>query len=67
MIELSVKGMSCGHCVKTVTQAVQAIDPKALVTVDLAAGTVCVQSTAPGATPTAVTQAIEDAGYDVAR
>ena len=41
----NVQGMSCGHCVKAVTQAVQAKDPAASVRVDLAAKEVGVEST----------------------
>ena len=33
----SVEGMTCGHCVKAVTQAIKSQDPAAEVTVDLAA------------------------------
>ncbi|MDR9861834.1 MULTISPECIES: heavy-metal-associated domain-containing protein [Pseudomonas] len=40
----NVQGMSCGHCVKAVTQAVQAKDPSASVRVDLAAKEVGVES-----------------------
>jgi copper chaperone len=40
----NVQGMSCGHCVKAVTQAVQAKDPTASVRVDLAAKEVGVES-----------------------
>ncbi len=39
MITLKVEGMTCGHCVKAVTGAIQALDPKAQVTVDLPTGT----------------------------
>ena len=39
-ITLTVQGMSCGHCVKAVTAAIQAKDPNAKVEVDLADGTV---------------------------
>lgn len=35
MLELNVTGMTCGHCVRTVTQAVKAVDPEAQVQVDL--------------------------------
>lgn len=38
--ELKVTGMTCGHCVRAVTQAIQARDPQARVQVDLAAGVV---------------------------
>jgi copper chaperone len=40
----SVEGMTCGHCVKAVTQAIKSQDPAAEVTVDLAAKQVSVQS-----------------------
>ncbi len=40
----NVQGMTCGHCVKAVTQAVQAQDAAARVEVDLAARQVRVQS-----------------------
>ncbi|KTC63090.1 copper resistance protein CopZ [Pseudomonas fluorescens ABAC62] len=40
----SVEGMTCGHCVKAVTQAVLERDPSAEVKVDLAAKQVSVQS-----------------------
>ena len=40
----SVEGMTCGHCVKAVTQAVQSKDPAASVKVDLAAKEVGVES-----------------------
>ena len=34
-IELTLKDMSCGHCVKTVTQTVRQVDPSADVKIDL--------------------------------
>ena len=37
-MNLVVEGMTCGHCVRTVTQAIQAVDPHALVDVDLSSG-----------------------------
>ncbi|BCX66019.1 heavy-metal-associated domain-containing protein [Pseudomonas izuensis] len=40
----NVEGMSCGHCVRAITQAVQAKDPAASVRVDLAAKEVGVES-----------------------
>ncbi|VVP56621.1 hypothetical protein PS896_05748 [Pseudomonas fluorescens] len=40
----NVEGMSCGHCVKAITNAVQAKDPAASVRVDLAAKEVGVES-----------------------
>lgn len=41
---LKVTGMSCGHCVRAITQAVQALDGAAEVQVELAAGEVRVAS-----------------------
>jgi len=40
----NVQGMTCGHCVKAVTRAVQEQDAKAQVEVDLAAKQVRVKS-----------------------
>ncbi|MCS4248014.1 MULTISPECIES: heavy-metal-associated domain-containing protein [unclassified Pseudomonas] len=40
----NVEGMTCGHCVRAVTQAVQSQDPAASVKVDLAAKEVGVES-----------------------
>ncbi|MFQ6560110.1 cation transporter [Pseudomonas sp. Lb2C1-1] len=56
-----VQGMSCGHCVKAITQAVQAKDPAADVQIDLGAKTVQVQSSLPA---DAVLAAIKEEGYE---
>ena len=58
-----VQGMSCGHCVGAVTQAVKTLDPAAEVKVDLASGKVEVQSQQD---PAAIARAIEEEGYKVA-
>jgi copper chaperone len=58
-----VTGMSCGHCERAVTQAIAAIDPLARVHVDLASGTVEVESTQ---AREALARAIADEGYAVA-
>ena len=57
-----VAGMSCGHCVRAVTEAVHEVDGAAVVQVDLPTGMVTVQSSAE---PAALGAAITDAGYDV--
>ena len=36
MIEMTLPTMSCEHCVKAVTRAVQQVDPAAVVEIDLA-------------------------------
>jgi copper chaperone len=58
-----VKGMTCSHCERAVTQAVKSVDPAAQVKVDLAAGKVQVQTTRPRA---AIAEAIAEEGYIVA-
>ena len=62
MLRFSVKGMTCSHCVGSVTRAVRAVEPGANVRVDLSTGTVEVDKGE--AAP--VRAAIEDAGYAVA-
>lgn len=62
MMTFNVAGMTCGHCVKAVTEAVRTLDPAADVQVDLASGTVRVNSDI--AQADAVCEAIRDAGYD---
>jgi copper chaperone len=58
----NVEGMSCGHCVRAITQAVQAKDPAASVRVDLAAREVGVES---ALTEQQVIEAISEEGYGV--
>ncbi|MDR6164200.1 cation transporter [Pseudomonas fluorescens] len=58
----NVQGMSCGHCVKAITQAVQAMDPAASVRVDLAAKEVGVES---ALNANQVIEAIREEGYEV--
>ena len=47
MIELTLPDMTCNHCVKTVTETVQRIDPKATPQIDLAAHRVRIESAQP--------------------
>jgi copper chaperone len=60
MIEFEVQALSCGHCVRAVTEAVQEVDPSAKVDVDLDRKKVSVQSDADRA---ALARALADAGY----
>jgi copper chaperone len=57
----NVQGMSCGHCVKAITAALQAKDPTANVRVELAAKEVGVESTL---TAEEVIAAITEEGYE---
>lgn len=58
----TVNGMSCGHCVKAVTQAIRTLDPQAAVQVDLDGRRVEVET---GQPREAVADAIRDEGYTV--
>jgi copper chaperone len=60
--ELQVKGMTCQHCVKAVTKALQALDAQAIVHVTLPQGLVTVESTL---TRDAAAHAITEEGYEV--
>jgi copper chaperone len=46
MQEFQIPNMSCGHCVRSITEAVQALDPAARVTADVPQHKVQVESTA---------------------
>lgn len=60
-IELAVSGMSCGHCVKSITQAIVQLDAKAEVKVDLASARVKVTSSL---SQDQVMSAIDDLGFE---
>ncbi len=60
----TVSGMTCGHCVASVTEEVSAIAGVTGVQVDLATGKVTVNSTAPLAEAD-VRAAIDEAGYQL--
>ena len=60
MIELKVNDMTCGHCVKTITETVASVDPEARVEADLGGKRVRIESTHSAAE---LTRALADAGY----
>ncbi len=60
--QLTVEKMSCGHCVRAVTEAVREVDADAAVQVDLGAGAVRVDS---AASLERVRAAIVEAGFPV--
>jgi copper chaperone len=62
-VELKVAGMSCGHCVRAVTEAIRAKDPAAKVEVLLAEGLVRAETRLPRAE---VAAAVTEEGYEVA-
>jgi len=59
----TVTGMTCAHCVASVTEEVGEIDGVAEVDVDLAAGRLSVTGT--DVTDEQVQAAVEEAGYEV--
>ncbi len=60
--EYTVSGMTCGHCVASVTEEVQEIPGVTEVEVDLQTGGLRVTSTTP-VPATDVRAAVEEAGY----
>ena len=61
----TVTGMTCGHCVSSVTEEVGRISGVSDVRVDLPTGRVTITSTAPVA-PADVRAAVTEAGYELA-
>jgi len=59
----TVTGMTCGHCERAVTQAVQQVDPQAQVLIDRTQNRVQVESSQPRE---ALARAIAEEGYAVA-
>ena len=59
----TVTGMTCGHCEKAVTRAIQDADPQAKVTIDRSQNMVDVESAQPRDT---LAKAIAEEGYAVA-
>ena len=60
MQHFDIPDMTCGHCVKTITQAVRSIDSGAQVQADLAAHSIGVTGSA---SPASLSAAIAAAGY----
>ena len=60
----TVTGMTCGHCVNSVTEEVSQVPGVTDVAVDLASGGLTVTSEPP-VDDTAVRAAVEEAGYQV--
>lgn len=61
--EFTATGMTCNHCVMSVTRALVGVDHVTGVAVDLPTGTVTVESDAPLNTEDAIA-AIKTAGYE---
>ena len=60
MIELTLPTMTCGHCVRSVTETVQRVDAQAQVQIDLATHQLRIVSTQP---PAPFVAALTEEGY----
>ncbi len=60
MLDLQIPNMTCGHCMRAVTEAVNAVDPLAKVVVDLPNHKVRIDTQAPRE---AVLARLAEAGY----
>ncbi|HNE73138.1 MAG TPA: heavy-metal-associated domain-containing protein [Giesbergeria sp.] len=60
--QFEVQGMTCGHCERAVTSAIQQLDPQAQVRIDRAQNRVDVDSSQPRE---ALAAAIAEEGYQV--
>ncbi|GAA1168100.1 heavy-metal-associated domain-containing protein [Nesterenkonia sandarakina] len=63
----AVEGMTCGHCVGTVIEAIKALEGVEDVRIDLQAGGVSTATVTGSTASAALRTAIEDAGYSLAR
>ncbi|CAG1018035.1 hypothetical protein BURC_02757 [Burkholderiaceae bacterium] len=63
MIELTLPTMTCGHCVRTVTETVRQVDAQAQVDIDLPQQRVRIESQRP---PEDFRRALADEGYAAA-
>lgn len=63
MIELTLPTMTCGHCVKTVTETIRRVDAGAQVDVDLPTHRVRIESAQPA---DRFRTALADEGYEAA-
>ena len=61
-MQFTVSGMTCGGCIKAVTRAIQASDPRAVVLVDLATQRIDLKT---NLTQEQAKDLIEEAGYPV--
>lgn len=61
-LTVNISGMSCGHCVRSVTNALKGVDGVTLESVAVGSATVAYD---PGVTSVEqITRAVEEAGYD---
>ena len=63
--EIQVEGMTCGHCVETVTQAISSIDGVSQVSVDLEKKQVSVDFDESRTDMDAVSSKVTEVGFEV--
>jgi copper chaperone len=64
-MEITVKGMSCGHCAAAVTKALEELPGVSQVQVDLSSGRVTFENAEP-VSQEELAQVIKGAGYELA-
>lgn len=64
-ISLEIRGMTCGHCERAVTKALQDVEGVSRVEVSLEKGEARVEAS-PDADPLKMVAAVEEEGYDAA-
>jgi copper chaperone len=60
MLEVTLPTMTCGHCVRTVTETVQRLDPAARLDIDLPTHRVSIESSADA---DRIIEALTEEGY----
>lgn len=63
-IELKITGMSCEHCVRAVTEALEGVSGVSAVKVDLASGRASVQVDTDTVALPALIEAVEEQGFE---
>lgn len=61
-IEISIEGMTCGHCAMSITNEIATLEGVTSVKVDNATGKAVVEAT-PAVTEKALSDAVAEAGY----
>lgn len=61
MVRFEVKGMTCGGCARSITNAIESVDPAAKITTDVPQRLVTVETNAEEAS---IIEVIREAGYE---
>lgn len=63
-INLEIEGMSCGHCVKAVREALEGVSDVAVERVEVGRAQIVTDARAPEGVAGQLVEALRDAGYD---